>query len=231
MDGVHGIFFSKHNPEALVNAFSLLLSNGRLSKFAQAIASSGRELAKNILALDCITGYARLLENVLSFPSDALLPGPVSLIQQGSWEWNLFQNEIDQDIHLSKMDGDFFNGKVSIVYAVEHELKGLNYSTSIFENGTEVPLQDELTQLDWDILREIEISEENEMFEMEEVWCNLPNLPFCVSVSSVCNSLSVYFRDTWFHKVISFCYRLKREWRKMLVYGMIYIVMLENLRN
>lgn len=167
MDGVHGIFFSKHNPEALMNAFSLLLSNGRLSKFAQAIASSGRQLAKNVLALDCITGYARLLENVLNFPSDALLPGPVSQIQQGSWEWNLFQNEID----LSKIDS---NRKVSIVYAVEHELASLNYSTSIFENGTEVPLRDELTQLDWDILREIEISEENEMFEVEEVWSNLP---------------------------------------------------------
>ncbi|KAL5139311.1 hypothetical protein HKD37_10G029266 [Glycine soja] len=164
VDGVHGIFFSKHNPEALMNAFSLLLSNGRLSKFAQAIASSGRQLAKNVLALDCITGYARLLENVLNFPSDALLPGPVSQIQQGSWEWNLFRNEID----LSKIDGDFSNRKVSIVYAVEHELASLNYSTSIFENGTEVPLRDELTQLDWDILREIEISEENEMFEVEE---------------------------------------------------------------
>lgn len=166
MDGVHGIFFSKHNPEALMNAFSLLLSNGRLSKFAQAIASSGRQLAKNVLALDCITGYARLLENVLNFPSDALLPGAVSQIQQGSWEWNLFQNEID----LSKIDS---NRKVSIVYAVEHELASLNYSTSIFENGTEVPLRDELTQLDWDILREIEISEENEMFEVEEVWSSL----------------------------------------------------------
>lgn len=170
MDGVHGIFFSKHNPEALMNAFSLLLSNGRLSKFAQAIASSGRQLAKNVLALDCITGYARLLENVLNFPSDALLPGAVSQIQQGSWEWNLFRNEID----LSKIDGDFSNRKVSIVYAVEHELASLNYSTSIVENGTEVPLQDELTQLDLDTLREIEISEENEMFEVEEVWSNLP---------------------------------------------------------
>ena len=166
MDGVHGIFFSKHNPEALMNAFSLLLSNGRLSKFAQAIASSGRQLAKNVLALDCITGYARLLENVLNFPSDALLPGAVSQIQQGSWEWNLFQNEID----LSKIDS---NRKVSIVYAVEHELASLNYSTSIVENGTEVPLQDELTQLDLDTLREIEISEENEMFEVEEVWSSL----------------------------------------------------------
>ncbi|KAK7343931.1 hypothetical protein VNO77_13063 [Canavalia gladiata] len=168
-DGVHGIFFSKHNPEALMNAFSLLLSNGRPSKFAQAIGSSGRQLAKNILALDCITGYARLLENVLSFPSDALLPGPVSQIQQGSWEWNLLQNDIYLDAELPKMGDSFFNAKVSVVHAVERELTSLNYSPSNFENGTEVPLQDELTTLDWDILREIEISEENEMFEMAEV--------------------------------------------------------------
>ncbi|XP_027364871.1 uncharacterized protein LOC113871967 isoform X2 [Abrus precatorius] len=169
VDGVHGIFFSKHNPEALMNAFSLLLSNGRLSKFAQAIGSSGRQLAKNVLALDCITGYARLLENVLSFPSDAFLPGPLSQIQQGSWEWNLFQNELDLHIDLPKMDDIFSNGKASIVYAVERELASVNYSTSTFENGTEVPLLNELTTLDWDILREIEISEENEMFETEEV--------------------------------------------------------------
>ncbi|KAK7391494.1 hypothetical protein VNO78_19910 [Psophocarpus tetragonolobus] len=169
VDGVHGLFFSKHNPEALMNSFSLLLSNGRLSKFAKAIALSGRQLAKNVLALDCIAGYARLLENVFSFPSDALLPGPVSQIQQGSWEWKLFRNKINLDIHLSKMDGDFFSGKVSIVHAVERELASLNSSTSKFENGTEIPLQDELTQLDWGILREIEISEENEMFEMEEI--------------------------------------------------------------
>lgn len=169
MDGVHGIFFSKHNPEALMNAFSLLLSNGRLSKFAQAIASSGRELAKNIQALECITGYARLLENVLNFPSDALLPGPVSQIQQGAWEWNLFQNEIDLGIDLPKLDGDFSIGKDTIVYAVEQELASLNYSTSDSENGIEVPMQDKLTKLDWDILREIEISEENDMLEMEEV--------------------------------------------------------------
>ncbi|OIV90590.1 hypothetical protein TanjilG_01671 [Lupinus angustifolius] len=167
VDGVNGIFFTKHNPEALMNAFSLLLSNGRLSKFAQEIASSGRQLAKNVLALDCITGYARLLENVLSFPSDALLPGPVSKIQQGAWEWNLFQNEIELGIHLPKVDGGDSIGKVTIVHAVEKELASLNFSTGIPENETE--FKDKLTKLDWDILREIEISEENEMLEMEEV--------------------------------------------------------------
>lgn len=173
MDGVHGIFYSKHNPEALMNAFSLLLSSGKLSKFAQAIGSSGRQFAKNVLALDCITGYARLLENVLNFPSDSLLPGPVSQIQQGAWEWNLFQNEIE--LGLPKMDGEFSNGKISVVHDVEQELASLNYSTNIIENGTEVPVLDELSKLDWDILREIEISEESEMLEMAEVRCDLAN--------------------------------------------------------
>lgn len=169
LDGVHGVFYSKHNPEALMNAFSLLLSSGRLSKFAQAIGSSGRQFAKNGLALDCITGYARLLENVLSFPSDSLLPGPVSQIQQGAWGWSFFQNEIELDIDLLKMDDDFSNGKATVVHAVEKELASLNYSTNFLENGTDVPIQDELTKLDWDILREIEISEESEMLEIEQV--------------------------------------------------------------
>lgn len=173
MDGVHGVFYSTHNPEALMNAFSLLLSSGRLSKFAQAVGSSGRQFAKNVLALDCITGYARLLENVLSFPSDSLLPGPVSQIQQGAWEWNFFQKEIELDIDLLKMDGDFSNGKVTVVHAVEKEFAGLNYTTNIIDNVTDVPILDELTKLDWDVLREIEISEESEMLEMEQVQCNL----------------------------------------------------------
>ncbi|KAK7338358.1 hypothetical protein VNO77_18965 [Canavalia gladiata] len=57
-----------------------MLQPPRPVNLAQAIGSSGRQLAKNILALDCKTGYARLLENVLSFPSDTLLTGPVSQI-------------------------------------------------------------------------------------------------------------------------------------------------------
>ncbi|WJX13919.1 hypothetical protein P8452_04253 [Trifolium repens] len=169
VDGVHGVFYSKHNPEALMNAFSLLLSSGRLSKFAQAIGSSGRQFAKNVLALDCITGYARLLENVLNFPSDSLLPGPVSEIQQGAWGWSFFQNEIELDIDVLKMDDDFSNGKVTAVHAVEQEFGSLNYSTNILENVTKVPIQDEPTKLDWDILKEIETSEESEMLEMEQI--------------------------------------------------------------
>lgn len=169
-----------------MTAFSLLLSNGRLSKFAQAIASSGRQLAKNLLALESTSGYARLLENVLSFPSDALLPSPVSQLQQGAWEWNLIENDIDFSVDSS-------TGKVSIVYAIEKELAGLNHSTSIPEDGTQVPLHDIPTKLDWDILEEIEKSEENEMLEMEEVCC-LANAAFTLVFLPTCLSpLPVYF--------------------------------------
>ncbi|KAM1781833.1 hypothetical protein ACFX1Q_040137 [Malus domestica] len=34
VDGVHMILFRKHNPDALMNAFSLMISNEKLSKFA-----------------------------------------------------------------------------------------------------------------------------------------------------------------------------------------------------
>lgn len=187
-----------------MSAFSLLLSNGRLSKFAQAIASSGRQLAKNVLALECTTGYARLLENVLSFPSDALLPGPVSQLQQGKWEWNLFEDEIDLGVHLQKIDDDSSIGKLSIVYALEQELAGLNNSISAPEHETEVLMHDVPTKLDWDILQEIETSEENEMLEMEEVGC-IANvaiilffLPTCLSPfleKLLWNLRLIYYRE------------------------------------
>ncbi|KAJ7970514.1 Glycosyl transferase, family 1 [Quillaja saponaria] len=172
VDGVNGIFFPKHNPDALMRTFSLLISNGKLSKFAQAVASSGRLLAKNMLALECITGFARLLENVLSFPTDALLPGPVSLLQQGAWEWNLFNYEVDLSIlNMPKVDQETSTKEYSVIYALEKEFISLNYSTStsISENGTDVSVEDTLTELDWDVLREIERSEESERLEMEEL--------------------------------------------------------------
>lgn len=171
VDGVHGIFFLKHNPDALMRAFSLLISNGKLSKFAEAVASSGRLLVKNMLAPECITGYARLLENVLNFSSDAMLPGPVSQLQQGPWEWNLFRKEIEPRTAV-KGDSDEKATSLknfSVVYALEEEFTDFFYSSNVSENGTVILPQDTPTKLDWAILREIESSEEYERLEMEEL--------------------------------------------------------------
>ncbi|XP_061975552.1 uncharacterized protein LOC133697166 [Populus nigra] len=170
-DEAHGIFFSKYNPEALTRALSLLISNGKLSKFAETVAFSGRLLAKNMLASECITGYARLLENMLSFPSDTLLPGPVSKLEQREWEWNLFSKELEQETDdLSGMyESLFFSRETSIVYSLEKEWSNLVNSTIISENGTEIIVPDTPTESDWDVLMEIESFEEHERVVKEEL--------------------------------------------------------------
>lgn len=162
VDGTHGVFFPKHQPDALLRAFSLLISNGRLSRFAQTVASSGRLLAKNILASECITGYASLLENLLNFPSDVLLPAPVSQLRLGSWEWNVFGMEIEHGT------GDI-SRYFSVVYALEEEFTKHTISSDISQYGAEIQDQDIPTEQDWDIVTEIENFEDYERLEMDEV--------------------------------------------------------------
>ena len=183
-DGVHGIFFSKHNPDALMRAFSLLISNGKLSRFAQTVASSGRRLAKNMLASECVIGYARLLENVLNFPSDTFLPSPVSEIYPVAWEWNLFQKEVDltsgEMVSMAERSSLFQN--LSVVYALEGESANSAISKNISEDTAGNLEQDIPDQLDWDVLGEIENSEEYERLEMEEVWHCVDSCSFSSTV-------------------------------------------------
>lgn len=180
------IFFPRDNPEGLARAFSLFISNGKLSKFARTVASAGRLLAKNMLALDCLTGYARLLENVINFPSDALLPASISQLQQVSWEWNLFGKEIDLGTSdISNMDErDTSSGNSSAVDVLEEEL-----TKDIPENGNQNADQDTISELDWDVLRDIESSEEYERLEMEQVCFRLAIMTWSFSP----HSLHLYF--------------------------------------
>ncbi|CAN6846812.1 unnamed protein product [Brassica oleracea] len=163
-DGVHGIFFRRNDPDTLLKAFSPLISDGSLSKFAQTVASSGRLLIKNMMATECITGYARLLENVLHFPSDTFLPGSVSQLQVAAWEWSLFRREIEEAESLLH---DSAYG--SIVFQVEEKFTSVVESKNTVDNDT-IVLSDELpSKLDWDVLEEIEGAEEYEKLESEEL--------------------------------------------------------------
>lgn len=166
------MIYPKHQPDALKRAFSLLISKGKLSKFAHSVASSGRLLAKNMQASDCVTGYAKLLENVLTFPSGALLPGQISKLKQGIWEWNLFSMGMEQGI----MDQNVpYMRNSSIVYALEEQLTNHIDLGDGNQSEPETLAQDIPTDVDWDILREIENSEELESLEMEEVGLSLAN--------------------------------------------------------
>ncbi|KAJ9553758.1 hypothetical protein OSB04_017803 [Centaurea solstitialis] len=166
VDGEHGIIFSKDKPDELMKAFLLLVSKGKLSDFAHTIASSGRMLAKNMQASECITGYVKLLDSVLTLPSDSLLPGPVSQLKQGGWEWDLFSEETDQ----WSSAGTYLDAKsTSVVDDVEeHMMHTLLNSRTISQNESEIMADDIPTELDWDVLSEIDISEEVERVELEE---------------------------------------------------------------
>lgn len=178
------IFYPKHNPDALMRAFSLLISDGKLSKFGQDIASSGKLLAKNMLASKTIKGYTSLLESVLTFPSDSLLPHPVSQLKQYSWEWNLFPIETNLIGNLTDLDD---NGvplrTTSLVYALEEDLTSLGDLKNVSEHELELA-EDIPTELDWAVVSEIEASEEYERVETEEVLNFIVALPLSFFPSS-----------------------------------------------
>lgn len=169
VDGVHGIIFSKHTPDALMKAFLLLVSNGKLSEFAHSIASSGRLLVQNMLASECTAGYAKLLENVLTFPSDSVLPGHISQLKQGEWEWGSFRKIEQLSGDMSSLDLKGAMRNLSVVYDVEEYLTPLIHSKDLSQSDSEILAYDIPTELDWDILMEIDSLEEVERLEVEEV--------------------------------------------------------------
>ncbi|XP_074366325.1 uncharacterized protein LOC141707188 isoform X1 [Apium graveolens] len=171
IDGVHAMIFSKHKPDAIMTSFSLLISKGELSKYAHAIASSGRLVARNMLASECTIKFAKLLENVLAFPSDARLPDQVSELKQGTWEWDMFQKEIEVSagdrINLDLKTSYTTNS--GVLFNLEEEMTNLFPAKNFSGNETDIMGDDVLSQLDWDILTEMESSEEVQRLESEEL--------------------------------------------------------------
>ncbi|KAI3734662.1 hypothetical protein L6452_14137 [Arctium lappa] len=170
VDGEHGIIFSKDKPDELMKAFLLLVSKGRLSDFAHTIASSGRMLAKNMQASECIAGYVKLLDSVLTLPSDSMLPRPISQLKQEEWEWDLFSDETNQwSSGMTYLNMKKATNNTSVVYDIEDHMMLLLNSRTTSLNESEIMADDIPTELDWDILSEIDSSEEVERVELEEI--------------------------------------------------------------
>ncbi|KAL4575261.1 hypothetical protein LXL04_022103 [Taraxacum kok-saghyz] len=162
-DGENGIIYSKDKPEELMKAFMLLISKGKLSNFATTIAASGRFLAKNMQASEYVYGYTKLLNSVLTLPSDSMLPQPVSKLK-GEWEWDLFSEELDDMAFLLKKD----TRNETVVYKIEEDMTLVTDSRTS-QNEPEMMAEDIPTELDWIILGEIDSSEEVERVELEEI--------------------------------------------------------------
>ncbi|KAK9707033.1 hypothetical protein RND81_07G168600 [Saponaria officinalis] len=166
VDGVHGMIFAEHNPDDLLRVFSILLANGVLSKFGSAVGSAGKLLARNLLASESISGYAKLLENILSFPSDALLPAPISQIHQDSWDWKFFSEVIEP-----KTKGEENNvvGKPNVVIDLEEEFCRTDLLKNNPEDNGDAVLADVVSAEDLDDVEKIASFEEFQRREMDQI--------------------------------------------------------------
>ncbi|KAK1283554.1 hypothetical protein QJS10_CPB21g00300 [Acorus calamus] len=162
VDKVHGMVFKAKDPHTMISAFSHLISGKELSSDANSLASSGVDLVRNMFAPECITSYAKLLENILYFPSVTMLPKPSSQIKPTMWMWKFFKQDV-ADQHINVLDGTSTKTS-SIVYTLEEELQS---QRDISEDEMEYSKSENLTPSDWDDLRQIEILEE---LERRELW-------------------------------------------------------------
>lgn len=171
VDGVTGMTFSKHNPDDLLRIFSLLISSeGKLSKFAGAVGSAGKLLARNLLAFESITGHAKLLENVLNFPSDALLPAPISKIQEDTWEWNSFSEVMEQtsdDMINIDEEGNMIGGS-SIIQTLEEDFISFIKLKNISLDNSDITESDLVSTEDLTGVEHIASFEEFERREMDQ---------------------------------------------------------------
>lgn len=153
-----------------MKAFLRLISNGKLSDFALTIGSSGKLLAKNMQASECIAGYMKLLDSVLTLPSDSMLPGLISQLKQGEWEWDLFSEDTDQQfVDMTYLNIKEVTRNTSVVYDIEEHMTPLLDLRTKFLNESVIMTDDIPTELDWEVLSEIDSSEEVERVELEEV--------------------------------------------------------------
>lgn len=169
----------------MTKAFSRIIGEGKLSDLAKKVAMESKILAKNMLAYEFVSSYAKLLANMLHFPSNVMLPAPLSQIQQKTWSWDLFEtkttNENDQNTELSVLE--------MLEQQFEKNLTGMSH----FKNETLIG--DFPTELDWEDLHEIEISEDTETREMQEVSfiCILiPFLLFIICITLAVNIVSLF---------------------------------------
>lgn len=124
-----------------------------------------------MFAAECITGYAKLVEDVFHFPSDVMLPGLDSRLNHSLWQWSLFRSEIEQI--SSDFDLEDSQDMKSIVYELEEDMIDFTSSKNVSQNNGEDVESEFPTITDWDILSEIQSSEDVERLEKEEV-CLLP---------------------------------------------------------
>lgn len=165
----------------MTKAFSRVIGERKLSDLGNKVARNGKMLAKNMLAYECVSSYAKLLENMLYFPSNVMLPASLSQIQQKTWSWDLFERKIKNENDQST--------ELNVLEMLERQFEKNLTRMSHFENET---LSDDFpAQLDWEDLNDMEISEDIETREMQEVSFSYTLISFVLFVTCITSEVNV----------------------------------------
>ncbi|KAI3449229.1 hypothetical protein Pfo_005894 [Paulownia fortunei] len=95
---VNGYLFPKEDMRVLTQIMFQMVSNGKLSLTAHNVASIGKRTAKNLMVSESVEGYASLLENILTLPSEVAVPKAAKNIPmklKAEWQWHLFEASAD----------------------------------------------------------------------------------------------------------------------------------------
>nr|CAD1834106.1 unnamed protein product [Ananas comosus var. bracteatus] len=161
-DRVNGYLFPKENVGMLTQALLQAVSNGKLSLFAQRVASIGKAHARNLLASESIEGYAVVLENVIKLPSEFAAPRTFKEIPSGlkeQWQWNLFENITD----IERLNSSFSS------YRILDRLEELLRSQMNNSANTTSNLDEAFSSMAWEEAKKIEMANARRRVEEEEL--------------------------------------------------------------
>ncbi|KAL3829708.1 hypothetical protein ACJIZ3_018510 [Penstemon smallii] len=122
-DRVNGYLFPKDDIKALTQTLFQMVSNGKLSLLAHNTASIGKRTAKNLMVSETVEGYASLLENILTLPSEVAISKAAKDIPiKFKSEWQLHLFESIEDTHSPNKIISKFMDKIEKQFIHNHSV-------------------------------------------------------------------------------------------------------------
>lgn len=165
MDGFGSLFYPAGDFGALTEKVMLSISNYNM--LDRGVNLTRFSHATQLLVRNALEGYADLLESILAFPSDTMLPKPMSEIPGAltqDWQWELLAG-IDE---LKSEDIFLTDGKVlpGMVFTLERLLNSTNNRSRPFQADMDY---DMLTQDDWQEEKATRLADDLERKEEEQI--------------------------------------------------------------
>eukprot|EP00249_Psilotum_nudum_P011445 c23181_g1_i1 orf=1-2895(+) len=128
VDGVNGFLFVPGDVDGLTHTFFRVISEHTMSTAAMQNVSRTGSQGHGLLVADSMVGYCELFEAVFEFPSDVMLPLPVSHLSEAvkrDWQWQLLPGS-GGTLHWGDLLSKDLLKSYSLVYELEQQLNNVS---------------------------------------------------------------------------------------------------------